>query len=706
MADQESPKVEKLLAKLRKQFEQDQADERPLRDEAEKDLRFVAGDQWDDKLKADRIAQGRPALTFARCHTFVQQVSNEARQNKPQVKFIPTEDGDEDTAEVYEGMARHIQYASEAQEAYETSAEYQAGGSFAYHGFVTDYCDDDSFDLELKVRSFPDPFAVYGILMPACFGIEPDHAFVVEEIPRATFEQDYPGLDLTNFDGDSKTSPWIGTETVRVAEYWYVTKEDKEISNPETGETRTVQKKTVRFFKTNGRDILPGSETVWPDYCIPIFPVLGKKLIVRGKPILTSVVRYQRDPQLMLNWYKTRIAETLQNAPIQPYLITEGQIEGHVKEWNQLNTRAMPYLVYKQTDLNGKPAQAPQRQVFEAPIQSLSEAAAQEIDDMKATAGIFDPSLGKQGNSVSGIAKQRDQQQASLTNLHFLDNLERSFQKSGRAMARLIPIIYDGPRMVRILGADETPKIVQINQPNKDGKHYKIGGDVAKYDVVITMGRAFSTKRTESFDMMQQVMQSSPNTFPMWADIFFKNSDLAGSDELAERFKKMLPPQLQDEEDPTQVIPPQVKATLDQLTQQHQLLTQANEQLTQEVKTQQGLKQMEYDHLQKMKQMDITSQMLQTHAKTDSAETIAAFQGEVQLMLKNIEGRLAAMGHDANLAAQEMEGQRTAESQDNAQQHDMTMQATQHQADAQARQDTAAQAEKMAKLKPKPQVSR
>jgi hypothetical protein len=140
-----------FIATARKRFQAAEDDEKPLREEAMVDLKYVAGDQWDPAIKKQREDAGRPAMTFPRCHTFVQQVSNEARQNKPQIKFAPVEDADDDTAEVYEGLARHIQYSSDAQVAYETAVEYSAGGSFGYYRFLSDYCDDDSDDLELKI---------------------------------------------------------------------------------------------------------------------------------------------------------------------------------------------------------------------------------------------------------------------------------------------------------------------------------------------------------------------------------------------------------------------------------------------------------------------------------------------------------------------------------------------------------------------------
>jgi hypothetical protein len=134
-------------------------------------------------------------------------------------------------------------------------------------------------------------------------------------------------------------------------------------TNPETGEeeTRTVQRSTVKFCKMNGLEVLPNTETTWPGYCIPIIPVLGKQLIIDGKAKLFSVVRFQRDPQQLINLYKTRIAETLATAPIQPYLAAEGQIAGHEQEWANMNRSLTPVLTYKVQDASGQAIGPPQR---------------------------------------------------------------------------------------------------------------------------------------------------------------------------------------------------------------------------------------------------------------------------------------------------------------------------------------------------------
>jgi hypothetical protein len=567
-----------FIATARKRFQQAADDEKTLREEALIDLKYVAGDQWDPKLKQDRERAGRPALTFPRCHTFVQQVSNEARQNKPQIKFAKDDDrADDDTAEIYEGMARHIQYSSDAQVAYETAVEYSAGGSFGYYRFLTE--EDDQGQQELKILPVLDPFSVYGILVPSCFNREPRFGFVVEDMPEEEFKDLYPKSPIsTGVLGESDSSwlsanGWLGTNTVRIAEYWYCKGTGKDTK--------------VKFCKISGMEVLPDTETEWLDYCIPIFPVLGKQMIIQGKPQLFSVVRHQRGAQQMINYSKTRIAESLSVAPISPYMVARGQIAKGDKKWENLNTQVFPYLEYDAVDVMGKPAPPPQRQTFEPPIQSLSSFVAQEIDDMKATTGIFDASLGQKSNETSGTAIRNRQQQATMTTMHFMDNLERSFKKGGRVLENLIPKIYDEDRMVRTLGKDEAPKIVRINAQHEDNgknRHYKVGGDDAgKYRVIVTMGRAFSTKRQESFDMMQELVGGSPDVFPLVADIMFRNSDVAGSEELAERFKRMLPPQAQDQEsdDPEQQLQ-QMQAQMQQMGQAHQALNAYAQKLEQE----------------------------------------------------------------------------------------------------------------------------
>ena len=148
--------------------------------------------------------------------------------------------------------------------------------------------------------------------------------------------------------------------------------------------------------------------------------------------------------------------------------------------------------------LQERPVPPPARQTFEPPIQSLSAFVAQEVDDMKATTGIFDASLGSQSNETSGKAIFARQQQSNLTTMHYLDNLQRAFKQGGDIIAEVVPKIYDTEREIEILGEDEKQKVVTINseKPDAEGKRYQVAD--ARMSYVVTMGRAFDSKRMES----------------------------------------------------------------------------------------------------------------------------------------------------------------------------------------------------------------
>jgi hypothetical protein len=689
MAEETGNAKDNFLMTLRKRFAAASEDEKELRLKFESDLNFASpdgDDQWDPIVKQQREIAGRPAMSFPRCHTFVQQVSNEARQNKPQIKFAPRLDQDKDTAEVYEGLARYIQYASDAQVAYETAIEYSAGASFGYYRYLTDYVDDDSDDLELKVVAVLDPLTIYGVLVPSCFGRKVRFAFVVEEMPKEEFKALYPDSEVSTIEwseAERRGDGWIGSESVRIAEYWWVEDGKKD------GKRRPKPK--VKFCKTNGLEILPDSETDWPGSTIPIIPVLGSQLIMKGKPRLFSVVRPQKGAQQLINYSKSRIAESLSTSPISPFIAAEGQLSGYEAQWKASNTNPTVVLFYKPVDAAGRPAPAPARQTFEPPIQALSAFVMQEVDDMKATTGIYDAALGSPGtNETSGQMVARRQQQSNLTTMHFMDNLERSFKLGGKIMEEVIPQIYDTGREITIVGKDEAEKVVQINKPYTDDtgkqRHYKMA-DIS-LGLIVTLGRSFDSKRMESFDMMQQVIESSPNSFPMIADIFFKNSDMAGADQLAERFQKMLPPQLQPNQDES--IPPHAQAMIAQLQQHAQESQQIAQQLQQEKmgkvwESQGKLQQIAAQHAS---DMVLEDKKLLTQITVAEIQTKAQNAADREADRRALEAQFHDQAHGASMAA--AGAQQAQQSQQMDQAHQAGMQADQQAGQsAQSAQDAA-----------------
>jgi hypothetical protein len=487
-------------------------------------------------------------------------------------------------------------------------------------------------------------------------------------MPKEDYKREYPNSELASLnwaEAEKGHEGWVGDNTVRIAEYWWV--EEKKVE----GKRRPQPK--VMTLKTNGFEILDDTKTEWPGSVIPIIPLLGGQMIIEGKPHLFSVVRPQKGAQQLINYYKTRIAETITTAPVSPWIAVAGQITGspNPQAWQTANTNPVAVLEYASVDIEGKPAPAPQRQTFEPPIASLSNATAQEIDDMKATTGIFDASLGSQSNETSGKAIFARQQQSNLSTMHYMDNLARSFKQAGDIIAEIVPKIYDTKREIEILGEDEKQKVVTINAPQPDGKHYKVAG--AKMSYVVSMGRAFDTKRMETFDTMQQLAQGNPQSFPLFADIMFRSSDMAGGDELAERFHAMLPPQLQ-KQDGQEEIPPQAKAAMAQAQQQTAALQAELSRLT----------------------MERDAKVLEHHGKM--AEIAAKSQADMALEDKKLLTQItvAEINTKAQNVADREADRRALEAQWHQQAHDVASQAMDQQHAQQMQQQQAASQQDLA----------
>ena len=156
---------------------------------------------------------------------------------------------------------------------------------------------------------------------------------------------------------------------------------------------------------------------------------------------------------MLFRSWRTAMTESIALAPKAKWLMAEGQDEGHENEWALANIKSSPVLRYKQRDVEGVPAPAPQRLQPEPPPVGIMEAATEISGDLQTVLGIFDPSQQLPGN-MSGKALMGQQSQVDLSNFHFYDNMTRSIKHTGKIILDLIPKIYDTKRVMRIIGVD------------------------------------------------------------------------------------------------------------------------------------------------------------------------------------------------------------------------------------------------------------
>ncbi len=560
------------------------------------DTRFVkAREQWPADIKAQRASEGRPCLTIDKLGPVVRQVVNDSRQNKPSIRVHPVDSfADVETAEVINGLIRNIEYVSNADVAYDTAVETAVCGNIGYIRVTLNYAYDDSFDLDIGIERVPNPLAIYGdpYSMDADSGDWND-AMVVDKLTKASFKEKYPKATATDWDADAWSNPgeWLEGDEVLLAEWWHREEYEKTIALLSDGSVRdeedleadldlkvlievgaiTVKAKRVTKCHRVWQRIMTGAEILsereWPGKYIPIIPVYGDEFWIDGKRYLRSLINGAKDAQMMLNFWRSSGTELVALAPRVPYIGRKGAFDKDPR-WNTANTRSHPYLEYDGAD-------APMRQPLDsgAAAGSLQEAL-NASDDIKSITGIHDASLGARSNETSGRAIIARQKEGDTSTFNFIDNLSRAIRHTGRVIIDLIPKVYTAPRIVRIIGEDGTQEAKPVNQqyPKTDDKGNEEKDEmgkaimalhdltVGKYDLVVDTGPSYTTQRAETAEQMMGLIQAYPAAAPVIGDILVKNLDWKGADEISERLKKMLPPQLQGE----QQIPPQVQQAIEQ----------------------------------------------------------------------------------------------------------------------------------------------
>lgn len=550
------------------------------REKALSDLRFLSGEQWDEKDKTRRTIEGRPCLTINKLPTFLHQVTNAQRQNKPGIKVHAVDDdSDEETAEVVQGLIRHIEYASNASVAYDTAVNSAAAIGFGYFQITTDYCDVKSFDQDIKFKRIRNSLSVkIDPLSQELDGSDMKFAFIESQMSRSEFKSQYPKAEANNmtlFQNGQAYQSWLSNETVLICEYYRIERTTATIFLLEDGSTcykdeapkgitikntRESYKQKVMWYKITGVDILDKTE-IKCDF-IPVFPVYGDEIDIEGKVTRSGLIRYARDPAQMYNYWMTAATEEVAMRNKTPYIGAEGQFEGYENEWQDANVVSYSYLQYKPVTIDGNLAPAPQRQPMADVPTGVLAMAMHASDNIKATTGLFDPSLGAVKNASSGIQVQKQQQAGDVANFHYADNLNMTIRHVGRCIISMIPNYYDSERTVRILGEDDTATHQPINQPippeqqqpdEETGAIKKVLNDmtVGKYDITVAAGPSYDTMRQEAAEFFSSALSSAkdPTTSAILTYLAIQNQDVPGSEEAAAMLKKLIPPNILPPED-------------------------------------------------------------------------------------------------------------------------------------------------------------
>lgn len=522
------------------------------------DLEFIAGEQWPEDIRSERETAGRPVITLNRMPQFLRQVTGDIRRANPAIDVMAgDEDATEEMADIFGGIIRSIEYKSDATSIYERAAESAAACGIGNFRVIPV---QDDRGLNIEIEGIPNPFAVYwDPLSKDPTRSDAQYCFVTSEMTQEDFKKEYPGADVYDFESDgipNHMRNWLHGEFITVAEYF---------------EKRGDM---VTWAKMSGTEVIEGP-VEFPSKYIPVFAVCGEELHIGERVVRTSVIRYAKDAQRMYNYWNSTNAEVIALQPKAPYKVTLKQIQGLEDYWQNANTENLPYLPYNPDEK----APPPERETPPVASQGLLQGLSLAAEDMKATTGIYDASLGEKSNETSGVAIRQRQMESDISTSIYVDNLSKSIAQCGRVLVDMIPRIFDTTRSVRTVAVDGSQATVDLNIPiiTPMGPTYANDPSFGKFDVRVKTGPSYSTQRQEAAESMLEFSKAYPQAAPVIMDLVARNMDWPGADDVADRLQKLLPPGMAEEEDMT---PEQQQIQM--LQQQLQQAQQMIEQITQE----------------------------------------------------------------------------------------------------------------------------
>lgn len=549
------------------------------------DLNFIynaeAMGQWDPVVLQNR--RGKPSYTFNRCIGPVNIAVSDMRQTRPAGKVRPASNGaTEPVADIYGGLCRSIEQASRAEQIYKEQYKYAVAGGYGAWRIMPVYMSDDgegSFDQVLRLINIANPQTV--VWDPQCAdpcGGDANRCIVAERVAEEVYKALYRDENGVSFSVSRDSYGWFTDQEVRIAEYFERIPTEKWIAQMTDGtvrdynaELKSVEdhfddkgiteethpvvriakyksgkrrvRRTVKWqvlwAKVDGSNILEGPH-IYDWKRIPVVRCPGRFVNIEGRKKFQSLVRHAKDAQRS---YNSRASDTIERSallPKAPYLVTEAMIKGYENEWAQANIQTRPYLPY-----NVDPKAPEQGMPYRvAPLdlpQGALALAQMAISDIQATIGFFDPALGnaEDMNRVSGKALVQHTKRSDLGTYEFVDGFQAALQLTWEMMIDMIPNVYDAERIERIVGADDTEKLVQLNKMHKDDQGQDIIYDLktGAYDVTVTIGPSYQTARQETLATLIDAAGSIPSVAQFCPDLLVKNIDSPDAQEMARRLR-------------------------------------------------------------------------------------------------------------------------------------------------------------------------
>jgi hypothetical protein len=580
------------------------------------DMNFCLRDQWTAIERSEFTRLFKVCFTFNKMLDSVNKIAGEQRKNKPDlmVRSLTGRSTQEDI-NLRSDLVRTISYQSQNDLVYQTAfrSDLMLGcGAFQVD---VDFESPRSFNKIIKYLLVPD--ATRCSWDPAA--VKPhkgdgDYCSRQYIYSREEFDATYPYI----YNPVSYADPrmfldfqWETRDTIVVCDYfvkeWYSVKLLKlsDGRNVTESEWESIKKNEVKVKKkiaeSSGSDfkniILDLIPTVvgerqsqdytimryrlikdrviefseWPSKYLPIIFVDGNSHFVEGRQYTKSFIHEGRDAQKFINYVGSEIATEIKNRRREQWMGTPDNIIGYEQFWRTPETQAGILMAKPDPKTGQMPTKMPAWDISPQLMAEMQRGSS----DLREILG-FSENEALQGRDMSGKARRERKMEGSMATYVYMDNLNQAIEQSGRCVLDLLPyVVGEEERHMVISKKDGKTESVVLNKQNIDGSiENPIHSSHGEYDIELDTGPSFAVQKEIALEFFQQTIAANPQTFPLIADLWAKNLDIQYMQQVAERFKTMVPPQILAKEEGKE-LPPQPPSPQEQAMQMEMQFKQA-----------------------------------------------------------------------------------------------------------------------------------
>ena len=541
---------------------------RVTRMDAADDLVFAWVTQWDDSLLTTSTLSYRGEFNIIA--KAIRQVLADLRANPVQMSFHPIDNASEDDAELIDGIYRTDDMKNSSQESYfnasqeavscgiggwELYTEYESSNSkkqvlcrapiHEYNNVVfwdpqsqlmdksdakwvvklTRYSREGYMDLyrELKGEDHADAFNSRNgqPAIPTNFKF-PQYSYAFPWM-AGNYEWFFIGTTYYRERTEDEILTFIDPITQDVSEYYaseVIDRMDELVSQGLTiVSKRHVDRYVVTKYIDSGETNLYTGEIACEH--IPVVPLYGERAFIEGQEVWRGLVKLAKDPQRLLNFAMSFIADITSRSPRPKPLFFPEQVAGYQDMFNNngADNDFAYYLINRKTpagdDLPAGTAGAMPEQQIPQSVGTLVQLATQSVRDTLPdlmNSDFADVELS--GDAIAQLNGRVNQQ-----SVVFQQNMKHSKRRDAEIALSFYSRIYDTARDVIVTKADNTKikRTLMKMEIDKDSGEpvMKYNLKIARFNVSTEVGPSFQSQRDQARKELAQQIIALPPDDPM-----------------------------------------------------------------------------------------------------------------------------------------------------------------------------------------------